>query len=45
MKLKLFLSLLFLSNISYASYKYEIIVEDLDDAWSMVFLDENTICR
>ena len=43
MKRKLFLSLLFLSNISYASYKYEIIVEDLDDAWSMVFIDENTI--
>jgi len=43
MSLRIFLSLLFLSNITYASYKYETIVEDLDDAWSMVFIDENTI--
>ena len=43
MNLRVFLSLLFISNISFASYKYETIVEDLDDAWSMVFIDENTI--
>ena len=43
MSLRIFLSLLFLSNISFASYKYETIVDDLDDAWSMVFIDENTI--
>ena len=43
MSLRIFLSLLFLSNISFASYKYETIVENLDDAWSMVFIDENTI--
>jgi hypothetical protein len=43
MSLRIFLSLLFLSNIAFASYKYETIIEDLDDAWSMVFLDEDTI--
>ena len=43
MNLRVFLSLLFISNISFASYKYETIAEDLDDAWSMVFIDENTI--
>ena len=43
MNLRIFLSLLFLSNFSLANYKYEVILDDLDDAWSMVFLDENTI--
>ena len=43
MNLRIFLSLLFLSNFSIASYKYEVVLDDLDDAWSMVFLDENTI--
>ena len=38
MSLRVFLSLLFISNISFASYKYETIVDDLDDAWSMVLL-------
>ena len=41
--LLLLLSLLFLPNFLLASYKYETIVDDLDDAWSMVFIDENTI--
>ena len=43
MNLRIFLSLLFLSNFSIANYKYEVVLDDLDDAWSMVFLDENTI--
>jgi glucose/arabinose dehydrogenase len=43
MSLRIFLSLLFLSNIAFASYKYEVVLDDLDDAWSIVFLDENTI--
>ena len=43
MYLRVFLSLLFLPNFLLASYKYETIVDDLDDAWSMVFIDENTI--
>ena len=43
MRLRIFLSLLFLSNITYANYKYETVVEDLDDAWSIVFIDEDTI--
>jgi len=43
MNLRILLSLLFLSNFSIANYKYEVVLDDLDDAWSMVFLDENTI--
>jgi glucose/arabinose dehydrogenase len=43
MNLRILLSLLLLSNISVANYKYEVVLDDLDDAWSMVFLDENTI--
>ena len=42
MSLRIFLSLFFLSNL-YAAYKYETVLEGLDDAWSFVFLDENTI--
>ncbi len=42
MSFRIFLSLFFLSNL-YAAYKYETVLEDLDDAWSFVFLDENTI--
>ncbi len=38
MYLRVFLSLLFLPNFLLASYKYETIVDDLDDAWSMVLL-------
>ena len=43
MNLRILLTLLFLSNFSIASYKYEVVLDDLDDAWSIVFLDENTI--
>ena len=43
MYLRVFLSLLFIPNFLFASYKYETIADDLDDAWSMVFIDENTI--
>ena len=43
MNLRILLSLLLLSNFSVANYKYEVVLDDLDDAWSMVFLDENTI--
>jgi len=42
MSFRIFLSLFFLSNL-YAAYKYETVLDDLDDAWSFVFLDENTI--
>ena len=42
MNLRIFLSLLFISNFSFASYKYETIVDDLDDA-EYGFFDENTI--
>ncbi len=43
MYLRIFLSLLFIPNFLFASYKYKTIADDLDDAWSMVFIDENTI--
>ena len=43
MNLRILLSLLFLSNFSIANYKYEVVLDDLDDAWSIVFLDEKTI--
>jgi glucose/arabinose dehydrogenase len=43
MNLRILLSLLFLSNYSIANYKYEVVLDNLDDAWSMVFLDEKTI--
>ena len=43
MNLRILLCLLFLSNFLNAIYKYEVVLDNLDDAWSMVFLDENTI--
>ena len=43
MKIKfLFLVLLF-SNSAYSSYKLETVLDDLDDAWSLVFLSEDKI--
>ena len=42
MKYKTILTILLLSNSLY-SYIYETVLDNLNDAWSFVFLDENTI--
>ena len=42
MKYKTILTILLLSNSLY-SYKYETVLDNLNDAWSFVFLDESTI--
>ena len=34
---------LIFSSYAKSDYKYETILDDLNDAWSMVFIDENTI--
>jgi glucose/arabinose dehydrogenase len=43
--MKLFLSsfLIIFSLHSFATYKYETVLDNLDDAWSFVFLNEDTI--
>ena len=43
MKIKFFLSILLFSNLGFSSYKLETVLDNLDDAWSFVFLDEETI--
>ena len=43
MKTKLFIFVLMFSTSSYAEYKFETVLSDLDDAWSFEFLTEDTI--
>ena len=43
MKTKVILSILFFSNTVSSDYKFETILDDLDDAWSLVFLSENKV--
>ncbi len=43
MKKNLFLCLLLFSNLSFSSYQFETVLDNLDDAWSFVFLSEDKI--
>ena len=42
MRLNLYICFLF-STFSYSTYQYETVLDDLDDAWSFVFLSEDRI--
>ena len=43
MKTKVILSILFFSSAVFSDYKFETILDDLDDAWSLVFLSEDKV--
>ena len=43
MRFNLYIFILFFSSFSYSSYKYETVLDNLDDAWSFVFLSEDKI--
>ena len=43
MKTKVILSILFFSSTVLSGYKFETILDDLDDAWSIVFLSEDKV--
>ena len=43
MKIKFLMLVLLFSNSAYSSYKLETVLDDLDDAWSLVFLSEDKI--
>jgi glucose/arabinose dehydrogenase len=43
MKFNLFICILFFSSFSYSSYQYDTVLDELDDAWSFVFLSEDKI--
>ena len=43
MKTKVILSILFFSSAVFSDYKFETILDDLDDAWSLVFLSEDEV--
>ena len=43
MKTKVILSILFFSSTAFSDYKFETILDDLDDAWSLVFLSEDKV--
>jgi glucose/arabinose dehydrogenase len=43
MKTKVILSILFFSSTVLSDYKFETILDNLDDAWSLVFLSEDKI--
>jgi len=43
MKIKFLLLVLLFSNSAFSSYRFETILDDLDDAWSLVFLSEDKI--
>ena len=43
MKTKVILSILFFSSTVFSDYKFETILDDLDDAWSLVFLSEDEV--
>ena len=43
MKIKLLLLVLLFSNSAFSNYKFETVLDDLEDAWSFVFIDEDKI--
>ena len=43
MKTKLFILVAMFSASSYAEYKFETVLSNLDDAWSFEFLTEDTV--
>ena len=43
MKIKFLMLVLLFSNSAYSNYKLETVLDDLDDAWSLVFLSEDKI--
>ena len=43
MKTKVILSILIFSSTVFSDYKFETILDDLDDAWSLVFLSEDEV--
>ena len=43
MKIKFLLLILLFSNSAFSNYKFETILDDLDDAWSFVFLSEDRV--
>ena len=43
MKIKVILSILFFSTTVFSDYKFETVLDDLDDAWSLVFLSEDKV--
>ena len=43
MKTKVILSILFFTSTVFSGYKYETILDNLDDAWSIVFLSEDRV--
>ena len=43
MKFNLFICIVFFSSFSYSSYQYVTVLDELDDAWSFVFLSEDKI--
>tara|TARA_B110000967_G_C18649580_1_gene442671 strand:+ start:214 stop:390 length:177 start_codon:yes stop_codon:yes gene_type:complete len=43
MKTKVILSILFFSSTLFSNYKFETILDDLNDAWSLVFLSEDEV--
>ena len=43
MKTKVILSILFFTSTVFSGYKYETILDNLDDAWSIVFLSEDKV--
>ena len=43
MKTKVILSILFFSSTVLSGYKFKTILDDLDDAWSLVFLSEDKV--
>ena len=43
MKIKFLLLILLFSNSAFSNYKFETVLDDLDDAWSFVFLSEDRV--
>ena len=43
MKTKVILSILFFSSTVFSDYKFETISDDLDDAWSLIFLSKDEV--
>ena len=43
MKIKFLLLILLFSNSAFSSYKFETVLDDLEDAWSFVFINEDKI--
>ena len=43
MRINSFVCILLFSSYSFSDYQYETILDDLNDAWSFVFLSEDKI--